>query len=442
MKPTRPLTPATDAGAIVVVASKPTPEQFAEARNRVSRAVVDLIVNAYFFGAVLNQVETVADPFVPTMGTHLDAHGNPKIRYNPFFALGLSSEECRAVLEHEVLHIVKADLVIGPANGYEHDLWNISADLASNQFIRGLPEDALSLAMMRPLALEPLQTGQYYYAKLRQEHDSNPRFRAAFDAQMGHCGKSPSNSGGGNSDGDSQGGGAITCDASGWGLHGLPKEIAREVLGGIAQRAYEQASDLERRQGDAVRAWGPNPSGVKSLIEAALKPSVNWKRLVWKFIDGLTYSHMERTRNRPNRRVGFAAPATRIERKCHIAYAIDTSGSMSDPDLAQGAAELRKIAELFDVTVIQSDAAVHHVQKYDRRKGLREFFGRGGTDFRPAFEKAQRLQEPVQGLIYFTDACGTWPEQAPPFPVLIAHVGDYQNGIPAWAQKVKVSVNG
>ena len=66
--------------------------------------------------------------------------------------------------------------------------------------------------------------------------------------------------------------------------------------------------------------------------------------------------------------------------------------------------------------------------------------GFGGTDFRPAFEYVDRLLQQrkltrLDGLLYFTDGVGTYPEKAPDYKAaFIFNRDDYISpNVPPWA---------
>jgi predicted metal-dependent peptidase len=105
-----------------------------------------------------------------------------------------------------------------------------------------------------------------------------------------------------------------------------------------------------------------------------------------------------------------------IEAPGHIVFAVDTSGSMADEQLARLFSEVRAYRETFpcQLTVIQADAAIQSVTTYDEMDGIEippnvTVVGRGGTDFRPVFRWIEE-NAPGANLIYATDGFGTFPQ--------------------------------
>jgi predicted metal-dependent peptidase len=50
--------------------------------------------------------------------------------------------------------------------------------------------------------------------------------------------------------------------------------------------------------------------------------------------------------------------------------------------------------------------------------------GGGGTDFRPVFDRIAEEPEPPNALVYLTDLYGSFPDQAPAYPVIWAANND------------------
>jgi predicted metal-dependent peptidase len=136
--------------------------------------------------------------------------------------------------------------------------------------------------------------------------------------------------------------------------------------------------------------------------------------------------------------------------------AIDTSGSVRG-DLVQRFVtktyNILKSEENFFKTmnlhVVQCDAMVQSDTKITSREELSGFIenmelrGFGGTDFRPVFDYVDELLEAgefsnLQGLIYFTDGYGIFPEKRPKYDAAFVFVGeeDYQIKTPPWAIKL------
>ena len=134
----------------------------------------------------------------------------------------------------------------------------------------------------------------------------------------------------------------------------------------------------------------------------------------------------------------------------------DTSASTSG-DLIQKFMQktynLLKASENFfskvNLYLIQADMEVQEVTFIDDVSKLEQYIanlnlkGKGGTDFRPAFEYVNKLMEEekfrkLKGLIYFTDGYGTFPKRKPPYDTAFVFIRDesYEPEVPPWAIKL------
>lgn len=102
---------------------------------------------------------------------------------------------------------------------------------------------------------------------------------------------------------------------------------------------------------------------------------------------------------------------------------------------------------------IQTETAVRNTEELQRYVDEFVITGRGGTDFRPAFEYVQERKscgewKSLQGLLYFTDGYGIYPKGRPDyqtaflFPELSGTEGKppwKTEGFPAWAMYLELT---
>jgi predicted metal-dependent peptidase len=107
-----------------------------------------------------------------------------------------------------------------------------------------------------------------------------------------------------------------------------------------------------------------------------------------------------------------------------IVIAVDTSGSIDGVLLSQFTAEMRSIVEDMQPSttdVMYCDAKVHRVDSFERGEALTiEAAGGGGTSFAPVFEAVEQADEQPVVLVYLTDLYGSFPQDAPSYPVIWA----------------------
>jgi predicted metal-dependent peptidase len=126
---------------------------------------------------------------------------------------------------------------------------------------------------------------------------------------------------------------------------------------------------------------------------------------------------------------GLVLPSVGTPSPGRLVFAVDTSGSMSDAQIAQIYGEIRAFRETFPcgLTVLQADVRVHSVEEYGELDGSEvpprvQIKGRGGTDFRPVFrwleDQAQFVDATRSPLVFATDGYGTFPSAPPACPVI------------------------
>lgn len=137
--------------------------------------------------------------------------------------------------------------------------------------------------------------------------------------------------------------------------------------------------------------------------------------------------------------------------------AIDTSGSC-DIDLVR-----RFLAKTYDIlsasvfkdndqqihimqcdAIVQNDTTVHHIEELREYMQDLKIYGRGGTDFRPVFQRVEELRQDgklrdLKGLLYFTDGYGTFPEKPTDYRTAFVFAEMDENiDVPAWAMSVYI----
>ena len=139
-----------------------------------------------------------------------------------------------------------------------------------------------------------------------------------------------------------------------------------------------------------------------------------------------------------------------------LVIAIDTSGSCKKETVAKFLGETRSILEekenffsKWNVCLIQCDSFVqdvtmiHSPKEWEAYREAVTIKGRGGTDFRPVFEKVEELRKNhvfrnLKALIYFTDGDGIYPERKPDYETAFVFVRktEKMDLVPKWAKKL------
>lgn len=102
-----------------------------------------------------------------------------------------------------------------------------------------------------------------------------------------------------------------------------------------------------------------------------------------------------------------------------------------------------------NIHIIQCDDQVRSDERITSREQMEQYMrdftiqGKGGTDFRPAFEYVNGLRArgeftKLRGLLYFTDGKGIYPVKMPPYDTAFIFIKDQyrDESVPAWAMKL------
>lgn len=179
---------------------------------------------------------------------------------------------------------------------------------------------------------------------------------------------------------------------------------------------------------DPIGLCGQGTSRDIGLLEPSDRDGamVAWKRALRRYV-GEAMPVPRPNYARPSRRfpelLGIVPGSASCPGKPIIQAVIDTSGSMSDADLCDIAAELRYLRRGRRIIVVQCDCGIQSVERFSGR--IDRCVGRGGTDFRPVFEPSLLRRTRAELIIVFTDGCGPAPEDQPRVPVIWALTQPY-----------------
>jgi predicted metal-dependent peptidase len=206
------------------------------------------------------------------------------------------------------------------------------------------------------------------------------------------------------------------------------------------RRTKDEVMGDMMRAADQVRAMGRGdvPGDIEEALGRLNKPELSVRDIIkcalaQKQIDAGNVNDWKRIRRRPtfihvkDPATGKWEPKHRLyipkkhDFRAQIAVMVDTSGSMSNEDMALGVKEISVVAHVAEIHMTPNDTVPHWKKtlKVTNKNDLKDFVaaGRGGTDF------AQYLTElPGQSwykgcdlVIIITDGdCGTYPKNLLP----------------------------
>jgi predicted metal-dependent peptidase len=347
-----------------------------------------------FYAAILGQMQPVADPSVKRMAVSVSA-GRFYLHVNvdaflsePQYLLG--------VLLHEVHHVVLGHLTHPRFHGVcDVDLMDLAIEMSANEYIE------------EPLP-DPITWQPYASLGLRAGQSTLERYERLVD---GSTAKSAGE----------------LADDHRYLRRGDPEPGALEQTRQLITRAAAEAREQHPGGSDPVEGLlcaGKDPGSLIEALTGVLGRAerfLDWKTALRMF--AARARAPVHTYARPNRRfpgrVGEIPGRTyspRVLCKPRLLVAIDTSMSMSLPELAEVARQLKALSEHATLTVAECDTRVARV--YPWAGVLEDVMGRGGTDLRPIFDDPVLAAQRIEGIVYFTDGDGPTPE-APPFVPLL-----------------------
>jgi predicted metal-dependent peptidase len=381
------------------------------AAERIRRARTSLLLDHPFFGSLLFRLKSEECRSIPTMATN-----GVVLRYNPAFVDTLNTATLAGVLAHEVMHPALQHHTRRAKRDPKR--WNEACDYAINPLLLdaglSLPDGVLVDHHFRGMSAEQI------YNLLDAEAQPQSGDQNSSDAGAGTgAGETPEK------------------QAS------TDEPIAPVTEGGIGQvldapqpdeetpSAEEQAREWSVAVNQAVtlsKQAGKAPAGLARTLEGAAEATVDWRELLrrlWSDTIPADSSWM-----RPNQRHiwnGLYLPGVVREGVGEIAIAVDCSGSVNGRLLRLFEAEVCSILEGQRpqcVHVLYFDTEVHKVETYQAGEQVHlNPIGGGGTDFSPCFDWLEDHCIHPQTLVFLTDLYGTFPDDAPGYPVIWASTG-------------------
>ena len=234
------------------------------------------------------------------------------------------------------------------------------------------------------------------------------------------------------------------------------------------QSVWKRASrKLAENYGTGGLRRGQNRGGKKETLSGIEKRAYDYRRFLKRFtvtreemeldldsFDPVAYHYgLMYYGNFPFIEPPETREGNRLE---ELVIAIDTSGSCKKEIVAKFLGETRSILEekenffsSWNVCLIQCDSFVqdvtmiHSPKEWEAYRETITIKGRGGTDFRPVFQKVEELRKQhvfrnLKALIYFTDGDGIYPEQKPDYETAFVFVRQTEkmNLVPKWAKKL------
>lgn len=234
----------------------------------------------------------------------------------------------------------------------------------------------------------------------------------------------------------------------GTGSDGQPRDWNCGFPGLSEASAKLLGRDVARRIREHNRTRGDVPAGWQRWSDDVLEPVVNWRQVLRSAIRrGVAdiAGRVDFNYRRPSRRAAahpdIVLPSLR-QPLPRVAVVIDTSGSMSDPMLAQVLGEVSGLLASVGVArerlhVVCCDAQAYASQRVLNAKDVR-LLGGGGTDMGAGLAAAGELRPRPDLIIVLTDGFTPWPHRPPGRSKVVVGLMDKAGTVPDWATSVLI----
>lgn len=352
-----------------------------KAGDMLSKAKARLSLTQPFFSVMLFKHQLIETDALPTMGVN----GYGTMYYNPKFVESLTIDEVTFLLCHEVMHVVYSHVLrMGNRN---KELWNIAGDAVINETLKAM---GIGKPIEGGIYMEGAEerTTEDVYNELLKKQKDKPQLPKEFKDLI-------------------EGG-----DSSG--------------LGGKPLSESEKRSLDARIQGDVAEASNVQKSSNKGKLAGGLQRYIDeilagkklpWYEMLARYMTSLAEQNF--SWKRPNKRYSsyYLPTSERIPGMGELVVGIDTSGSITDKELAMFGAHIKDLCQQvhpMKIYVLYVDAEVNHVDEFDDVEEL-EFrpYGGGGTDLREIANWIDREGIDADACVIFTDGYTDYPEEEP-----------------------------
>ena len=374
--------------------------------QRLTKAVVSIMSSPKYVALagvlMIGERSVVDDPSVPTACTN----GRDEF-YGREFVSKLNDAELRFLVLHEVYHKLFRHLTTWK-HLYMQDAYlaNVSCDYVINlKIVDDNYQDGFA-TMTGELA-----KGCY-----------DRKYVGMDTAQVFHLLRKDQPQGGGGRGGiivigDPEDGDGTPQNGSGSLPDGQEPFDAHDWEGAQEMTADEQR-DLAREIDEAVRQGalvaGKMGSGGDRDLEALLEPQVDWREVLREFVQTTCTGSDYSTWRKPKRRLlgqGIYMPSTYSEQVGELVVAIDTSGSIQQPEVTAFLSEVKAICDMVHpdkVRLLYWDTQVCGDETYDTHEletliQSTKIKGGGGTDVDCVTEYIREESINAQAAIILTD---------------------------------------
>jgi predicted metal-dependent peptidase len=372
-------------------------------RDSVKAIISTVLAEEPFFGLLLKRTWILTSDKVNTAMTD-----GIRIYVNPEFFSKLTPEERKAILLHELMHIVQLHLTRSKKyvkQGVPQILVNVVADAKANQYIEKYVKKLRTVTAILPSTIKEMFNIKDVEKKSFEEimdeilkqiqHNKCECSRSwGGDGTRIPIDVQPRDEGGEKPLEDGESKPLNEGDEEDKGKKS-PEEIERQIQRKLMESAM------------TTKQIGKLPAELERLVEEIAKPKIHWRRLIRSALTKGLGKSVKRTWSRPSRKIPNSYPGKETLKLGKVVVLVDTSGSIEQRELKQFVGEIYGVAkEVAEVIVIPWDAQAYEpiiLKSYRDIEKVKVLKGGGGTIIRPALELVDKKYGDAEQVIILSD---------------------------------------
>ena len=424
-----------------------TKEKIKKLRQMIEDSRSRLMLTNPFFAMLLMYVKFEAVPYMKRVSTN-----GSSIFFEPGFIEKLNSDELDYILCHQIMHIINED--IWRSEDFAYSNYHYACDIKLNDelYDMGFSMDRTSHLPKRDIKLAgsgietkasttiEIADAMVYNLELMDEKRRSS-FIVDSDEYWGQ---------------EEELGTLILDTAEGEYidiLDHITLEEKEEADGDSEREKWRARAKSSARSAIAMlnKNSGNTPDFIKRIIEGKAKPKLDWRRLLKEFVQENITDYSFTPPDKRFEETDFFLPDFNEKSFTpkDILFMVDTSGSVTDRELAVVYAEIAGALEQFKGKLIGKigffDTEVKEIYPMNDVRDLDGIspIGNGGTSFHCIFDymKKNYPYEMPSCIIIFTDGYADWPRQIEANNVPVLWIIDNEEITPPWGKVARILNN-
>lgn len=373
--------------------------------EKMDKVIAEWYINDRILMMAWCLVEKVADKSQKTIG--IDSNSRPpRIKFNPNFINSMSFEMLEMIMSSEAFKL----LLKHSTNRFQNpkDICGLASQITVDEILKKnaekIPEFKQAFVTADDFNLPPDSFLEDYRRRLLEDRDKTEQqmekmFGKGEEESDGNEGENGSGEGSGNKPNED----FQEFDSPQDALESYmdPRNGSNQDWGENEMFDSEMKAFVDNYKGSS-QYWGKHSGQFIGQIIAAHNPKISIREHLRRFGTSIQSSMQILTRMKPNRRFDLDALGKRRKDITKVLFAIDSSGSMSDEDLAEGFSVVNSCLKHATVHYLLWDTEIKYVEtKFKKAKESFKVAGRGGTCPEKVLEYAETHK--YDGVIIYSD---------------------------------------